>query len=502
MFGNERLYPSLGLPWATLVLAALISSVFYILLSFNSHKSRLPVVNKYWWDFFQAKAKRDFDSRAEELIRLGFSKSSTAFEIVTSFGSRLILSDKLADEVGMDNRFDQHKGIAPVNLVELRGFETMLSGHIHDAVPRPAASATSKRLVHLTKPFSEETADFLETEWTESPEWHELEVYPMASRLVSQVLGRAFVGPRLCRDADWLEISTTYVANRMTAAVAVQKWGSILQPIVHWFLPSCRRLRAQVQRARELLQPELDRVKDNAVEDETFTSLAWIHGYAQGLTYDAGLAHLRLTAVANHTTSDMLTKILCRLCENPDLIQLLREEAIAALRKGGLTVASLQKMFLMESVMKESQRLEPFFLLSMFRYATETVDLAGGMTIPQGTLLAIANPSRLDPSIYPDPEKFDGFRFVRMREDPKHAHLAAFTKTNHTSLNFGHGKQACPGRFIAVNEIKVALCHMLLKYDIELVAECPSQLVRSGLLTVRCPGAKIRVRRRPEEVSI
>lgn len=184
----------------------------------------------------------------------------------------------------------------------------------------------------------------------------------MASRLVAQVLGRAFVGPRLCRDADWLDISTTYVANRMTAAVAVQRWGSVLQPIVHWFLPSCRRLRTQVQRARELLQPELDRVKDNAVEDETFTSLAWIHGYAQGLTYDAGLAHLRLTAVANHTTSDMLTKILFRICENPELIQSLREEAVAALRKGGLTVASLQKMFLMESVMKESQRLEPFFL--------------------------------------------------------------------------------------------------------------------------------------------
>ncbi|BCS21600.1 cytochrome P450 [Aspergillus puulaauensis] len=322
------------------------------------------------------------------------------------------------------------------------------------------------------------------------------------SRLTAQVLSRAFVGPKLCRDARWLDIATTYVSHRMTAAVAVQKWGTVLQPIVHWFLPSCRRLRAHIQTARELIQPELDRIKENPLEDETFTSLAWIHGFAQGYIYDAGLAQLRLTAVANHTTSDMVTKILIRICENPELIQPLRDEAIEAVRGGRLRVAALQKMFLMESVMKESQRLEPFFLLSMFRYATETVILPGGTTIPQGTLLTVANPSRLDPAIYPDPEKFDGYRFVRMRDDPENAHLAPFTKTNPTNLNFGHGKQACPGRFIAVNQIKIALCHILLKYDVELVEECPSQLIRSGLLTVRNPGAKIRVRRRQEEVSL
>lgn len=36
--------------------------------------------------------------------------------MVTGFGLRLVLSDKLADAVGMDNRFDQDKGIAPVYL--------------------------------------------------------------------------------------------------------------------------------------------------------------------------------------------------------------------------------------------------------------------------------------------------------------------------------------------------------------------------------------------------
>ena len=74
MFKNNALYSSPELPLAALVLIALISSTFYILSGSKPHKPRPPVVNKYWWDFFQAKAKRDFDSRAEELLNLGLSK--------------------------------------------------------------------------------------------------------------------------------------------------------------------------------------------------------------------------------------------------------------------------------------------------------------------------------------------------------------------------------------------------------------------------------------------
>lgn len=192
----------------------------------------------------------------------------------------------------------------------------------------------------------------------------------MAMRLTAQTTSRAFVGPRLCRDVQWLEIATTYVTNRLAAMSAVQKWATPLQPLIHWLLPSCWKLRAQIRVARELIQPELDRVKDQKTlkDDENFTSLAWIHQHADGYAYDAGLAQLRLTAVAIQTTADMLTKVLFRICENPELISKLRQEIIATVQNG-LRVAALNKMWLTESVMKESQRLEPFFL-RMFAYVS------------------------------------------------------------------------------------------------------------------------------------
>ena len=41
------------------------------------------------------------------------------------------------------------------------------------------------------------------------------------------------------------------------------------------------------------------------------------------------------------------------------------------------------------------------------------------------------------------------------------------TRVERNYLPFGLGKHACPGRHFAVNEIKFALHHLLLKYDIK-----------------------------------
>lgn len=47
---------------------------------------------------------------------------------------------------------------------------------------------------------------------------------------------------------------------------------------------------------------------------------------------------------------------------------------------------------------------------------------------------------------------------------------AEFTKhiagqTNATSLSFGYGSQACPGRYFAIGEIKMILMRLLLEYE-------------------------------------
>lgn len=41
-------------------------------------------------------------------------------------------------------------------------------------------------------------------------------------------------------------------------------------------------------------------------------------------------------------------------------------------------------------------------------------------------------------------------------------------QTSADHLFFGHGNQACPGRFFAVHELKVLLSHILMGYDFKI----------------------------------
>jgi ent-kaurene oxidase len=71
----------------------------------------------------------------------------------------------------------------------------------------------------------------------------------------------------------------------------------------------------------------------------------------------------------------------------------------------------------------------------------------------------------MDPDLIENPEEFDGFRFYKqsLKSDIPGAH--SLVSTTPTYLTFSHGKHACPGRFLAADEIKLLLCNILLHYD-------------------------------------
>lgn len=69
-------------------------------------------------------------------------------------------------------------------------------------------------------------------------------------------------------------------------------------------------------------------------------------------------------------------------------------------------------------------------------------------------------------------------------------------------MGFGYGKHACPGRFFAAAEIKTALCHMLLKYDLKPREGPAPRVLSQGMHLYPDPMAAILVRRRKEEIDI
>ena len=63
-------------------------------------------------------------------------------------------------------------------------------------------------------------------------------------------------------------------------------------------------------------------------------------------------------------------------------------------------------------------------------------------------------------------------------------------------------QHACPGRFFASNEMKIALSHLLLKYDWELPEDGESPFWSFETNTMAKPKCKVNMRRRKEEIDL
>lgn len=168
----------------------------------------------------------------------------------------------------------------------------------------------------------------------------------------------------MCNNKDWLNISQEYVIDAFTAIRALRQWLPALRPIVHWFLPECRKLRATLAEARRIISPVVrDRRAKNKIARENgqayskvADTIGWMDDAANGQYYDAATAQLGLSFAAIHTTTETLSGIISDLCSNPYLLGPLREEIISILGEKKLTKQALQDLKLMDSVMKESQR--------------------------------------------------------------------------------------------------------------------------------------------------
>ncbi|CCF33809.1 trichothecene C-8 hydroxylase [Colletotrichum higginsianum] len=372
----------------------------------------------------------------------------------------------------------------------------------------------TKALTKLTAPISKEAAFALRSILTDSSAWHEMNPKEDLVRLVSQMSTRIFLGEEFCRNEAWINASGDYTLAAFEATDPVRMWPRLLRPVVHWFMPICWDLRLKLADARQTLEPYMasrNAIKAAALakgEPCPFDDLVewWESEY--GPSNNHVINQLTLTIVAIHTTSDLLQQTMIDIAKNPELFAPLREEVVQVLGSQGLKKTALYNLKLMDSVFKESQRLKPVLLGIWRRQALADVELSDGYVIKKGQKVIGDSTHMWSSDYYTDAQKFDGYRFMRLREatggedsDSKTAHLVS-TSSKH--LGFGHGLHSCPGRFFAANEVKIALCHLLLKYDWKLSedAKPDSNWTVFGMTIIPDPSIKLMVRRRQEEIDI
>ncbi|KAJ5159370.1 Cytochrome P450 [Penicillium canariense] len=365
----------------------------------------------------------------------------------------------------------------------------------------------------LVKPLCTETTNALMTHWPSNSEWQDTELKPSILQIFAQLSSRVLTGGDLCRHIDWHRILITYTINVYEATQTLTRWPKVLRPLVAPFAPAWQTLNAQINETENLHLPVIKRQRAEREREKASTNstsnitdcvpdaIGWMEDGAPGRPFNSRNAHLLLSFAVIHSTADMLTQVLYDISSQPDLLADLRQEIISIIPTHGWTPATLYNLKLMDSVLKESQCLKPTRIISMGRLAEETVRLHDGLTIPKGTAFMVSSHARWDEGEYTDLRQFDGYRFLRTRERPgqENNHQLVAVATSH--MGFGYGKHVCPGRFFAANEVKIALGHMLLKYDFRAVGDGDGAIVVSlGFNLFTNPMGETALRRRQEEI--
>jgi cytochrome P450 len=184
---------------------------------------------------------------------------------------------------------------------------------------------------------------------------------------VTRLSTRVFYGPELSEHAEWVRISVDYTVNSIIGVGLCRAVPVPFRWLAERLLPICRRIRADRRKATKILYPisvqrtsEIEAAKQEGrqpnLPDDAFK---WFQHAAAEREYNEVDVHLRLLAVAIHTSSDLLQQAILNLCANPELAQPLRDEIEIVLGGYGWNKAMLTELRLMDSFLKETQRLKP-----------------------------------------------------------------------------------------------------------------------------------------------
>ncbi|KAL0574353.1 hypothetical protein V5O48_007595 [Marasmius crinis-equi] len=304
-------------------------------------------------------------------------------------------------------------------------------------------------------------------------EWTKVPMLQKTLRIVCRTSNRLFVGSALCRDEEWKAINIEYTAKVFLAGQRISVCPKIFQPIVTRLINP---LPAYHKRALKRLMPTIQDRLEERERDEDWKGpddlLTWLINGAKANEkgrldpYNLVCRMMAINFAAIHTTA--FTNALYTFASHAEYMEPIRHEMEKCIQEDGWSKAAMSKMRMLDSFLKESQRCNSSRPFGVVRMAMENFTFSDGTVVPAGTLICTSPKGvHFDEKNYPEPNIFDPMRFYHMREREGESTKHQMVAPEASYLSFGAGKNACPGRFFAVNELKLLLTHTLLNYDIK-----------------------------------
>lgn len=363
--------------------------------------------------------------------------------MITDVKPKVVLAPEYIDWVNNEPKLDFLTWVRGEFLTHLSCFKHFNPpGHLIEDMVR---TKLTTNLAKFTVPISDEAALTLDEIWGGSKEWSTRVFKDDMLNLIARLSAVIFTGGELAHDKEWQRLTVEVTVNGFLGVMECRMFPRPLQWLLSKVMPHAVKVNrdlisgtAKVQKIMDRRQLERETaIRNGEKAPEYVDAIAWLDEMAATGKYgtpDMATQQLSLAMAAIHTSTDLLTTTMYRLFANPELVQPLRDEITRVLGAMGWTKQALQELRLMDSIFKETQRLQAAGSLVMNRVAIADVELPGGIKLKKGDVMAISTHLMQSGNFYDDPLKFDPWRFAKRREDPKmmnKSHLVS-TSVEHT----------------------------------------------------------------------
>jgi len=192
------------------------------------------------------------------------------------------------------------------------------------------------------------------------------------------------------------------------------------------------------------------------------------------------------------TTANTLAWMIYLLQRHPEALQRAQAEVRSlAPDAGGFTSEQMASLDFLEACAHETMRLKPVAPFQVTEALRETV--IADIRIPAGTMVwCVMRGDTMQERYFPNAESFEPQRWLATGAPGEAANSA-----KRVSIPFGAGPRVCPGRYLALLEIKMAAAMLLAHFDIESVTT-PSGAEAAELMsfTMTPVGLQMRLRER------
>jgi cytochrome P450 len=202
---------------------------------------------------------------------------------------------------------------------------------------------------------------------------------------------------------------------------------------------------------------------------------------------------LTMLLAGEDTTANTLAWMIHFLQQNPEPCRKVSETVAAAIGTEPLPsqYEQLAALDYIEACAHESLRLKP--VAPMLPHQAVKDRVIAGIVVPKGTLvICLLRPGAVDESRFPDAQ---AFKPERWQSEGSAARAGSSAKR--VSMSFGAGPRICPGRYLALQEIKMVIAMLFGSFEIASLSTPGDADPRERMAFTMAPvGLQLRLRRK------